>query len=405
MKKRWAVVGVMAWAMLWPAEGWTSGYAQNVQGASSAGVAGAVTGRPNLPEAGYYNPAGWVLQGDMGAAVGGSFILPFIDHEDPNTGEETRSEVDGSTPPYLYGYGKMNNVAVGVYMGVPFGAGLKWPDDWAGRFEVTSTELRALEVAPSVAYRPVERIAFGVGPRLVRGSVGHANRIDFAREGEEGLAELEASAFGVGVQAGVWAELSDSIAMGASWRSRVDLDFRGEAVFSDIPPEMEGSASDTGAETTMVLPHRWVLGLAYQLEPMGILSLDLEYRRWGAYETFEVRFDDPDIADIEEERGWDHTIAMRAGVEYRAPVDGLTIRSGLAIEPSPAPAETLTPAQPDADRTILSLGGGFEFSPEWRIDGAYNFMILDQNSSQGDGFEGIYDGQIHVFSLGLSGRR
>lgn len=378
-----------------------SGFAQGYQGAASAGVSGAITGRPDVPEAGYFNPAGWTLQDDWGVGVGGSFIFPMIDHEDPETGHRTRAEVNGSIPPFLHAFGAYGDFAAGLTLGIPYGATLQWPDDWPGRFEVTSTKLQVMEAAPSVAWRPIDELAISAGPRFVWGDMSFASAIDFARPGEEGMVELEANTGGVGGQIGVWGQVQDQLSLGASWRSAITLDLNGMARFEDIPPEMSDAAHDTGATTQMVLPHRFALGLAYELSVMGILSLDVEYNRWSVYDTYDVHFESDDVQDISHARDWNNTISMRAGVEYMSPVDGLAIRSGLAIEPSPAPEDTINPAQPSTDRTSMSLGGGYRPVEGVNVDAAYNLIILDETSSRGQGFEGVYDGLIHVFSVGL----
>ena len=379
-----------------------TGYAQGFQGAPSAGVGGAMTARPNTPEAGYYNPAGFALQDDWGAYVGGSLLFPLVYHEDEETRERTRAQVDGAFPPALHAYGSFGDFAAGLSLGIPYGASLQWPDDWPGRFEATSTSLSAMEAAPSVAWQPTDWLAIGGGPRVVWGTMGFGRALDFAREDEEGFVELEASAPGVGAQLGAWGQVHDLWSVGASWRSAIDLGFEGTARFEDIPEEMEDQAHDTRAETDMILPHRFALGVAYELAAAGVISLDLEYSLWSAFDTYEVRFDSDDINDIEEARDWSNTISMRAGVEYFAPVDGLSLRTGITVEPSPAPEETLSAAQPNTDRTSMSLGGGFEAVEGVNFDIAYNFIMMNRTASADEGMGGIYDGQIHVFSLGVT---
>lgn len=380
------------------------GYAQEFQGHQSAGLAGAVTGRPDMPEAGYFNPAGWMLQDRYGVGGGVTVLVPLVAHEEPQSGERTRAEVDGAFPPYLHGFARFGDFAAGLSVGVPYGAGLQWPEDWSGRFEVTSTSLRAFEAAPSVAWRPVDWFALGAGPRIAWGQVNYERYLDFAHPGEEGFVRLAAGAPAMGGQVGAWAQVHDLWSVGLSWRSAMTLEFEGMARFEDIPPEMEHRAHDTVARTEMILPHRIAAGVAYELGVVGVISVDLQYTLWGAVENFEVHFESDGVDDIEEPRNWSNAIAMRVGAEYFAPVDGLSLRTGFAIDPSPVPEETLSPAQPDTDRTITSFGVGYEVSEFLQMGLAYNFIVLSQTASTGDGFPGVYDGWIHVFSLGVEGR-
>jgi long-chain fatty acid transport protein len=383
--------------------GTAGGFSQGYQGTTAAGLSGAVTARPDLPEAGYFNPAGLVLQKPWGGGVGAAALFPVVVHEDPTTQERTRAEIDGAIPPHLHVYGRYGAFGAGLSLGIPFGSGLQWPDDWPGRFAVTSTSLRAYEVAPSLAWRPIDRLAIGAGPRFVWANVHFARRIDITRPEEEARVSLDASAFGIGGQLGIWGQPLDNLTVGLSWRSFIPLDFEGIARFDDIPPEMSHLAHDARGRTSITLPDRVALGVAYGVAALGQISLDLEFNRWSVFDRFEVQFDSDDedfSADFSEVRDWDNTWGMRLGLEVYSPIDGLAFRSGFAVDPSPAPEETLTPAQPDTDRYIMSLGLAYEGLPGLFVDLAYNYIILSRTASSGE-FAGIYDGQVHAFSLGL----
>lgn len=385
---------------------WAGGYSQGIQGAASAGVAGAMTARPDVPEAGYYNPAGFVLQRTWGVSVGGAAIFPFIRFEEPGSTNRTEAIVDGAFPPHLHAFGRTGDFGFGMYLGVPFGSSLRWPDDWEGRFEVTSTSLTAYEAAPSVAWKPTDWLAIGAGPRFVYSTVGFRRQIDTARPEQEASVALDASTTGVGGQVGIWGRPLEPLTVGLSWRSMIRLDFTGVARFENVPPEMQNQAQDSLATTTLFLPDRLAIGVAYELGATGLVSLDLEWNRWSLYESFDVAFEAPDgdgPDDIEEARNWENTLSMRLGVEFLSPIDGLAIRSGFAIDPSPAPEGTVTAAQPDMDRFITTLGVGYQAMDRLFVNLAYNYLILSRTASAAD-FAGIYDGQVHIFTLGLSFR-
>lgn len=398
-----AVLTVAAGLIAVPETGWANGYEQGLQGAPSAGVTGAVTGRPDVPEAGHYNPAGWAIQEPWGAGFGGSGLFPLVQHEAPD-GDRTRAEVDGAFPPYLHAFGRYGDLAGGVTIGVPYGSSLQWPEEWPGRFEATSTAFRATEAAPSVAWRITDRVAVGGGPRLIWGELEFERFLDFAREDEEGFVSLEADTPAVAAQLGMWADVHEAIDLGVSWRSGSRLDFDGVAEFEDIPPEMQHRIHDTGAETEMILPHRVAVGLAYEIAAQGVVSLDLAYNRWSAFETFEVRFDSEDVDDIVEARDWNDTVSMSAGAEYAAPVEGLAVRTGLSYQPSPAPEQSVTAVQPDTDRTVTSLGLGYEPFERLEVDLAYNFILLSRTTAADEALSGAYDGFVHAFTLGLRTR-
>lgn len=398
---RIAIVTVFVAGLLWiPSAASAGGFSQPLLGAQSAGTGGAVTGRADVPEAGFYNPAGWTLQRDWGAAIGGSAMYPIVVHR-AGDGTQTSAEVEGSYPPFLHAYGAFGDLAAGLSIDVPFGAGVQWPEQWEGRFEATATRLQAFEAAPAVAWRPIDEFAVGAGPRLLWAQLGFEQFRDFAQDDQEGFVELNASGVGVGAQVGAWGAVHDHWTVGASWRSASTVELEGMAHFEDIPPEMQHLAHDTPASTTMALPHRFAAGFAYDMPVMGRLSVDVEYTLWSSNDEFVVDFESDDIDAIEQQRNWGNTFSMRAGVESLPVIQGLVLRSGLAYEPSPAPREAVTAAQPTTDRMITSLGAGYIPFDGVEIDAAYNFMLLDSTVAADDGLSGTYGGQVHAFTLGV----
>src|SRR5690554_2218541 len=136
---------------LWGSPALAGGYAQGTQGAASAGVAGAITARPDVEEAGFYNPAGFVLRPGWSAMVGAGAIFPTLYHVEPGGGERTRAENDLALVPHLHARWRPGKRwALGMSLGVPYGSSLRWSEDWAGRFEAQAVSLRAWEVSPSL---------------------------------------------------------------------------------------------------------------------------------------------------------------------------------------------------------------------------------------------------------------
>src|SRR5690554_2586699 len=190
---------------LWGAPALAGGYAQGTQGAASAAVAGAMTARPDTPEAAFYNPAGLALRPGWGAMVGTGVIFPTLFHVDPESGERTRAENDLAFVPHLHASWRPGErVGLGLSVGVHYGSSLRWPENWEGRFEAQAVSLRAFETAPSLALRLTKWLSIGAGPRVLLGSIGLERQIDVARSGEEARVDLSANAWGLGAQAGVW---------------------------------------------------------------------------------------------------------------------------------------------------------------------------------------------------------
>ncbi|RAL22256.1 hypothetical protein DL240_10405 [Lujinxingia litoralis] len=402
MVRRSVALALLLVVMGGAVEARAGGFSQGVQGGASAGVAGALTARPDVPEAGYYNPAGFVLGRGWAVELGAGAIFPTLFHVDPRTGERTRAENELALVPHLHARARLGKRwGVGLSVGIPYASSLRWPAGWEGQAEAGALSLRAWEVAPSLAFRPTRWLALAAGPRLLRAGVGLERAVDVAENPQQAQMTLKAGAFGLGAQVGLWANPWRSLNLGLSWRSAVRLNMEGPAELAHLSPELAAELGDTRASTSLGLPDRLVLGLAWELSAQGIVSLDLEYQRWSSHEHFEVDFDDARVADLSESRDWRDTITMRLGLEYGSPVNGLTLRSGFAIDPSPAPPGALSPAQPETDRYIASLGLAYDVAERLRVNLAYNYVILSQTSAGTEAYPGIYDGFSHVLVLSV----
>ena len=98
-------------------------------------------------------------------------------------------------------------------------------------------------------------------------------------------------------------------------------------------------------------------------------------------------------------KNWNNTWNFRMGAEYEL-TDALTLRAGLAYDPSPEPEETLTPDLPDSNRYKASVGLGYDFGSVF-VDGGYQYIYLGDKKSSAVGYPGIYNGLGHVFGISV----
>lgn len=381
-----------------------AGFAVSEQGTESLGLANAATARLDSADVGFFNPAAWAIQPGFVASAGAALVSPSFEHSD-----ETRTEIEPGleTPPYVHAGGSADlgefTIGGGAGFMVPYGAGLKWPDGWPGRFDVISIELRLFEVATSVAigmrFDDFE-LAIAAGPRLILGSVGLKRAIDAVDQ--EASVSLDGDGNAHAARASLAARYR-AFSLGLSFRSKATVDFDGWADFQNAPIELSGPLRDQPVSTSVTLPDRWALGLAYDFD-VGIASLDAEYFGWSTFDVFAIRFSEPDTPDVVEPRNWHDTVALRAGYEHRM-FDPLRVRAGFAYDPTPSPTDTLSPTLPDSDRWMLSAGAGYTFGFGLTADLAYSRVIVTETVARGEEiFEGTYSGSADIVSFGLSWR-
>jgi long-chain fatty acid transport protein len=97
---------------------------------------------------------------------------------------------------------------------------------------------------------------------------------------------------------------------------------------------------------------------------------------------------------------------LRFGAEYsKIPVEGLTVRAGIAYDENPIRDRYVDPTLPDADRWEFSGGLTYNINDSFAIDAAYIFIRANQrkvtNTLEG-GIDGVYTTYANIPSLGFT---
>ncbi len=372
------------------------GFAVSEQTALAGGSAGAATAREGDPGAAWYNPAALADGGGIRVGLGMLAALPSVNAQAMDGSWQTGSESGLATPPHLHASIARGKLAGGIYAGIPYGGGVTWPEDWAGRHEIISSRLEVFRVAPFVAYSLGQvRVAGGV--HVDFGRLRIRRSLDFVdTEGDVRL-DLDGRAFGIDLAA--WWQPRADLAVGASYKSRGALALSGGADFT-APDAFSAKTADQHASARMRLPDRAALGLVWRRGALTTLA-DLELTTWSVNRELAIDFENEATPDPVQRNRWNSTVGLRAGVEWAAN-SGTQVRGGMFYDPSPARAETLAPSSPDANRLGFTAGVGRQLRRDLAIDAFYEYMrLLGRETASVDSLQARYSGHAHLFGLDL----
>jgi long-chain fatty acid transport protein len=378
-----------------PATSRAAGFELAAQGARAAATGSAGTARGDDPGAAFYNPAALADGAGLRFGAGLMAARPALTASAMDGSWSTTSAAAWSTPPNLALSLASERWAAGVWLGVPFGSGVEWPGAWPGRHELVRSSLTVFRAAPFVAWSfGALRVAAGV--HLDAGRLELARDLDFIDT--DGDVRMDLRDTGLGVDASAFWQASEALAVGVSYKGATTLRLGGGANFT-APLAFSDKIVDQSVSTTMTLPDRVTLGVGWRQGAWAAYG-DVAWARWSVRDATVLDFAEPQTTDVVQMNDWHDTVALRGGVEHAR--GRLGLRAGVYWDPSPVPAETLSPSSPDADRLGLTLGAGWALGETWAIDVAYERMTLLERETAGDeSLPAAYGGAANLLSVGL----
>jgi long-chain fatty acid transport protein len=348
-------------------------------------MATAMTAHVDDASAVFYNPAGLITGRQLDIQLGDTLIIPSVNYNDANLSTSTAGQV--IPPPHAYlAYGLNDDVSVGIGFFAPFGLSVPWAADWAGRYATIRTELRTYFINPEVAVRIGDRVRVGAGAQIIRGTAELSQALKFPTQ--DGKVNLGGGGWGLGGNAGVMVDIIPRLlTAGATVRSAATFDITGNAHFTNVPPEFQGTIHDQAAKTTVHTPATFGVGIAYWPIPALRLAFDADYVGWQVVRNLSITFPEtpptpPNTLgplDTFLPKNWHHSWNYHLGGEYVVN-EQWRVRAGIMYDQTPSPNDTITPDLPDFDRVNIGAGAGYRYY-NFNFDLGYQLIILTHNTS------------------------
>lgn len=395
-----------------------AGYQIGEHGSRAQGMGSAVVAQASDASAVFFNPAGIAYLKGLNILAGATLIAPKSDFTGP-TPSTLKTDMVSQTfyPPHAYvTYTLENNLSFGLGFFIPYGLGTKWADNWVGRYLAVKTDLQGMYINPTVAYKVNDQFSIGLGVSYVMGDVELNQRIPTYSSltpptpaANDGWVSLKGDGTGFSFNAGVLYKASEKVSLGLSYRSLANIEFEGDAVFTEMQALASFFPGGSG-KTELPMPADLRVGAAYTVNPNFIVEADFEYVFWSAYD--ELKLDIPDGPDFPlsgepiqtssvDKKNYKDAYLVRLGGEYM--FEKLAVRAGFVYDMSPVPDESLEPLLPDSDRLEGIIGLGYKFSENVRVDAAYQYIKASERTVEDppNEFPGIYNSVANLFGLSV----
>ncbi|MGH9257464.1 MAG: OmpP1/FadL family transporter, partial [Vicinamibacterales bacterium] len=357
----------------------------------------------------FYNPAALATQRGV-ASVGIEPLYAKGSFTFDGTGESFDTRQGTKFAPHAWLAAQLTpRISAGIGFWGPYGLTTVWPLDFEGRYIGYDNTLRAIYIQPTIAAELIPgRLALGVGVAAVRGSAQLRQRLDLARTTIPGTnlpfsvigvpdgtdfadVRLDADDWSATFHIGVQFRPSDPWSFGARYLHAATLDLTGTADFRQVetgfllpagnpfglPPgtpidvllaaqfEPGAPLSGQGLITEITMPNQFVAGVRFQATPATRLFFDYQWTGWDRFDQAVLRFS---IAPTDTLFFDFHNAStLRLAVEV-APRDELAIRGGILFNTAAAPAVTVIPLLPEAQRTSFAGGLGYHITERFSAD-------------------------------------
>ena len=397
-----AVCAYLPWAE-------AGGFKIGLQGQKQIGMGHTGIGLAQDASSIYFNPAGISFVGNQ-VNFGVSGIMPRTQFLDAKTNVRVDAVNQFFTPFSLYGsyHFKNTNLTAGLGIYTPFGSGVKYPGNWAGRFVLTNISLQAVYIQPTLSYKVSDNISVGAGFVFSAGNMELERHIPVksAAAGGEGHAKLTGNAHGWGYNMGVYFKPSKNISAGITYHSRVDMKVdNGNAVFTNIPSAAAASFPNTTFSTELPLPSELGVGSAFKLNKDLTLAVDLNYTFWNSFQSLGFDYTDntDKLTDDASPRNYENAWAARAGLQWDAS-KRTTVRAGILYDRTPVQEGYVNPELPDNDKAGAALGFTYWLEDRFSIEGSilYEDVAKRKDFNLETELHGTYRTKAVIPGIGLN---
>lgn len=292
----------------------------------------------------------------------------------------------------------------GLGVGTPFGLKTEYDRDWLGRFQGIKSELKTININPSIAWKLNDQWSVGLGVSAMWARAELTNSVNL------GVAETtiknKGDDWGFGFNLGAIYQVTENTRLGLAYRSKVEQKLKGEAR-SPAP----SAALNTDIKADLTLPETFSLSGFSHLNDRWDLLADVTWTRWTQFKELTIVRDNGTNSVLgNTTEHWNNTLRYSLGLNYHYS-STLKLRTGIAYDDEAIDHDHRTPRIPGNDRTWLSVGASWQYSPQTKFDIGYAHLFIKDASIYDDQrtpapsrglVSGKYEGSADILSVQLT---
>jgi long-chain fatty acid transport protein len=296
---------------------------------------------------------------------------------------------------------------MGIGVGTPFGLKTEYDKNWVGRFQAVKSELKTVNINPSLAWKLNDQWSFGFGLSAMWAQAELTSAVNLVAS--ESSINNKGKDWGFGYNLGAIYQMTPDTRLGLAYRSKVEQHLKGSArspviALNGIP----GSTLNTDITADLTLPETISLSSFSRLDDHWDLLADVTWTRWSQFKTLSILRDNGSNTVLgSTQEHWNNTLRYSVGVNYRYS-NTVKLRTGIAYDQEAIDNNHRTARIPGNDRIWLSFGASWQYSPQTRFDAGYAHLFIKEATIYDDQqtpapskglIAGKYDGSADILSV------
>jgi long-chain fatty acid transport protein len=397
MSNRTKINGLVAGAMLAVSgAAVASGFALIEQSGSGLGNAYA-GGAASAEDAStiFYNPAGMSRLNGKQIAVAGSMIKPSAKFSDTGSSPAAASgqPVGGNggdagswalLPNAYFAMDINSQMKFGLGINSPFGLKTEYDAGWAGRFQALKSEVKTINVNPTLSYQLNDMVSLGVGIDYQKINAELTNNVVLGA-GVVGMAKLTGSDSAWGYNLGALFQVNPATRLGVAYRSRISYKLSGDLLVTSPTGSV---VQDPSVTADIKMPDSLSFSGISKIDSSWDVMGDITWTGWSKFKELRVVNSSTGTTAALTNENWKNTYRVSVGANFHYN-DQWTSRMGIAFDQSPVEDQYRTARIPDNSRTWLSIGGQYKYNKESALDFGYaHLFVKDASISNNNGSAG-----------------
>ncbi|HEY9099237.1 MAG TPA: outer membrane protein transport protein [Thiobacillus sp.] len=343
----------------------------------------------------FFNPAGMTLLPDRQVVLAGHLIKPQAEFSgSSNIGGGDGGDAGGLAivPNAYLAYRLTPDIHVGVGMNAPFGLKTEYDNTWAGRTQGIKSELKTINLNPSIAWKATNTLSLGAGLSVQYAKATLTNATNAANP-PTSVGEVKGDDYSWGFNLGALWQINPATRIGLAYRSEVDHRLKGQL-------KTNGATTINPVYADLVLPDSASLSVFHKLNPRWELLADVTWTGWSDFSELRVVNSAGGTVTVTPEN-WSNSYRYSVGANYRMN-DKITLRTGVAYDETPVSDAFRTARVPDESRTWLAFGAQYRLSANSALDIGYAHLFIKDASinktESGVTLTGQYEASVDILS-------